>query len=434
MVEEKNTSELNVSSEKTKGKKIKKAVACILVVLFTVALLITSINTWCVKDIVSKAKSYGKVQIENQLIPQKDENGYWYFTTDEEFKVLHLTDVHLGGGFMSNDKDNKALNAVAAMVTREKPDLVIITGDIAYPVPFQAGTFNNKSAIKAIGNLMESLGVYWTVTFGNHDSESYSLYSRADVAEFYQSDEWEHCLFSPGPKDIYGECNHVIEVKNTDGVITQAFVMIDSNDYTSTNVLASLGWQYDNIHEDQIEWYRSEIERMNKENAEITSDLEYQPVKSLAFFHIPLMEMRDAWTELQENNFADTENTKYQSGIIGEVGKRVYSADNEDNMFETMLELGSTKGMFFGHDHYNNTTLSYKDIVFSYGYSIDYLAYSGIKNEGSQRGCTLITVKPDTTFEIEKFNYYSDRYDLDGFTREDVTMQFDGVEYEVAEE
>ena len=34
-----------------------------------------------------------------------------------------------------------ALNAVAAMVTAEKPDLVIVTGDIAYPVPFQAGTF-----------------------------------------------------------------------------------------------------------------------------------------------------------------------------------------------------------------------------------------------------------------------------------------------------
>lgn len=434
MIEEKNISESSIATEKKKGKKAMKVFACILVVLFTVSLLITSINTWCVNNIVSKAKSYGKVQIENQLVPQKDENGYWYFTTDEEFKVLHLTDVHLGGGFMSNDKDNKALNAVAAMVTREKPDLVIITGDIAFPVPVKAGTFNNKSAIKAIGNLMESLGVYWTVTFGNHDSESYSIYSREDVAKFYSSSEWEHCLFSPGPKDIYGECNHVIEVKNTDGIITQAFVMIDSNDYTSTSVLASLSWQYDNIHEDQIEWYRSEIERMNKENAEIAPDSEYQPVKSLAFFHIPLMEMRNAWTELQENNFADTENTKYQSGIIGEVGKRVYSADNEDNMFETMLELGSTKGMFFGHDHYNNTTLSYKDIVFSYGYSIDYLAYSGIKNEGSQRGCTLITVKPDATFEIEKFNYYSDRYDLDGFTREDVTMQFDGVEYEVAEE
>ncbi|MBS7360014.1 MAG: metallophosphoesterase [Oscillospiraceae bacterium] len=434
MVEEKNISESSNSTEKKKGKKAIRAFAFVFVVLFTVALLITSINIWCVNDIVSKAKSYGKVQIENQLVPQKDENGYWYFTTDEEFKVLHLTDVHLGGGFMSNDKDNKALNAVAAMVTREKPDLVIITGDIAFPVPVKAGTFNNKSAIKAIGNLMESLGVYWTVTFGNHDSESYSIYSREEVAEFYSSNEWEHCLFSPGPKDIYGECNHVIEVKNTDGIITQAFVMIDSNAYTSTSVMASLVWQYDNIHEDQIEWYRSEIERMNKENAEIATDLEYQPVKSLAFFHIPLMEMRNAWTELQDNNFADTENTKYQSGIIGEVGKRVYSADNEDNMFEAMLELGSTKGMFFGHDHYNNATLSYKDIVFSYGYSIDYLAYSGIKNEGSQRGCTLITVKPDTTFEIEKFNYYSDRYDLEGFTREDVTMQFDGVEYEVAEE
>ena len=53
----------------------------------------------------------------------------------------------------------------------EKPDLVVATGDIAFPVPYMAGTFNNYSGAKAFENLMESLGVYWTVTFGNHDAE-----------------------------------------------------------------------------------------------------------------------------------------------------------------------------------------------------------------------------------------------------------------------
>ena len=77
---------------------------------------------------------------------------------------------------------------------------------------------------------------------------------------------------------------------------------------------------------------------------------------------------------------------------------------------------------------------SYKNIIFSYGYSVDYLAYFGISEVGSQRGCTLITCKPDATFDIEKFNYYSDRYDIDGFTREEVSMQFEDVEYQVEEE
>jgi hypothetical protein len=95
-----------------------------------------------------------------------------------------------------------------------------------------------------------------------------------------------------------------------------------------------------------------------------------------------------------------------------------------------MLELGSTKAMFNGHDHINSTTFEYKGIQFSYGYSIDYFAYSGIDKVGSQRGCTMITCKPDGTFAIDKYNYYSDRYDLDGFTREEVTMQFEDVTYQ----
>ena len=90
--------------------------------------------------------------------------------------------------------------------------------------------------------------------------------------------------------------------------------------------------------------------------------------------------------------------------------------------------------MFNGHDHLNSTTFEYKGIQFSYGYSIDYLAYGDIDKLGSQRGCTMITCKPDTTFAIDKYNYYSDRYDMEGFDKEEVTMQFEGTTYQVIAE
>ena len=70
---------------------------------------------------------------EGQFVPRKDENGNWYFTTDEDFKVLHLTDIHFGGGILSSKTDKMTANAVAAMVVAENPDLVIITGDILMP-------------------------------------------------------------------------------------------------------------------------------------------------------------------------------------------------------------------------------------------------------------------------------------------------------------
>jgi predicted MPP superfamily phosphohydrolase len=315
------------------------------------------------------------------------------------------------------------------MVTKEKPDLVIATGDIAFPVPYVAGTFNNYSGAKAFANLMESLGVYWDVTFGNHDAEAYSYFDRKAMGEFYEREEFEYCLFQSGPEDVDGYGNHVIEVKNSDGVITQAIILIDSQAYIKDNIIESIKATYDNVHENQVQWYEKEINRMNAENKAVKEDAE--TVKSLAFFHIPLVEMLDGWNEFKDNGYKDTENVKFIDGIMGEGGKVVYCGLGEDELFEKMVELDSTKAMFNGHDHLNNATFEYKGIQFSYGYSIDYFAYSGIDKVGSQRGCTMITCKKDTTFTIDKYNYYSDRYELDDFQREDVTMQWQDVTYQV---
>lgn len=426
-----------------KKKKLKRSLSVIVIIIALIVVITTVVNAAVVKGLLKKGSSYSKVEIDNQLIPEKDEKGNWVFVTDRDFKVLQLTDVHLGGGWMSGSRDKMSLNAVATMITREKPDLVITTGDIAYPVPFQAGTFNNKSGAKAFANLMETLGVYWTISFGNHDTEAYSYFDREAISEFYSDEDFKYCLFQSGHDDVDGYGNHVIEVKNSQGIITQAFVLMDSHSYVSSDYFGAMQ-KYDNIHKNQVDWYRAEIERMNNENSVVLNSLfgaesckekeTYSTVKTLAFFHIPLNETADAWNEFAENGFKDTENFKYIEGIIGETGRRIFCGEGDDDLFEAMLELNSTKAVFNGHDHYNNTTFSYKDIVFCYGYSVDYLAYFGISEVGSQRGCTLITCKPDTTFEIEKFNYYSDRYDMDGFTREDVTMQFEDVEFQVVEE
>jgi predicted MPP superfamily phosphohydrolase len=417
---------------KENNKKSSKAPLIIISAVLVVAVIITGLNVLTVQKLLEKGNTYSKVQYENQLVPQRDENGNWYFTTDGDFKVMHITDVHIGGGFLSKGYDEKALNAVAIMVTREKPDLLIVTGDVAFPVPYTAGTFNNYSGAKAFANLMESLGVYWDVTFGNHDSEVYTYFDREDMSAFYGSDEFEYCLFEAGPKDVDGYGNHTIEVKNSDGIITQAMILIDSQAYIEDSIIESIKGTYDNIHSNQVEWYEEEVNRMNAENRRI--DEKAGTVVTHAFFHIPLVEMDDAWNEFKENDYKDTENFEYVEGLIGETGRQVCCAYGEDELFEKMLELKSTKAIHNGHDHVNSTTFKYKGITFSYGYSIDYFAYSGIDKLGSQRGNTMITLKPDGTFNIDKYNLYSDRYDLEGFTREEVTMQYEDVTYQVIAE
>ena len=363
--------------------------------------------------------SFGKVEFENQLTPEYDEDGVPYFTTDRDFKVMQLTDIHITGGIIGAADDKKAINAVAAMITAEKPDLVVVTGDISFAVPW-SGTLNNAYAHNYFKRLMENLGVYWTVAFGNHDSEAYDFYPREAVAKMYEDESLKYCLFSSDDGDVYGDCNHVINVRNSMGLISKSIIMMDTNSYTDDDPLG-FSWIYDNIHEDQIDWYRGVVEKYSAYNQLTLANMsisgeptptnieDFTAVQSLIFVHIPLMETREAYFDYLENE-GDTEDTKHLFGKVGEEDPYVYCSEIEEEMFETMLELGSTGAMFFGHDHLNNIVLDYKGIIFSYGYSVDYFAYIGIDKLGSQRGCTVINCATDASFEIIHENYYQDKY------------------------
>ena len=407
-----------------KGKKALKIIAIILAVIIALSCVSMAVTAISNKANTEKASSFATVEYENQLVPEKDENGFWTFTTDRDFKVLQLTDIHIGGGWMSKKTDAMALNAVASMITAEKPDLVVITGDTAYPVPFQAGTFNNLSSAKIFATLMEKLGVYWVISFGNHDTEAYSRYSREEISKFYEGEDLKYCLFESGDAEVDGYGNQVINIKNTKGVITQSLYLFDSHSYINGDILG-LRWQYDNIHQNQVDWYKNTVNALNEQNQKKLDELgikEKSDIKSAAFFHIPLDEQREAWYEYANNGFEDTENAKLVYGVAGEGSKIVYSGVGEDELFETMLELGSTKAVFCGHDHYNNFSIDYKGIRLTYGMSVDYLAYPGIYKIGSQRGCTVINFAPDGSFESIPESYYQDKYES-LYEKENVEMQ-----------
>ena len=242
---------------KTKTKKPKKTakqkwaifgkvIMWIVIVIAIIVAVIATMNAISVKSTNNFISTINAVEYDNQLKPAVDEkDGYYTFTTDKDFKVVQLSDVHIGAGFMSTKKDIMAANAVEAMVRAEKPDLVVVTGDIGYPVPFQSGTLNNKNAAKIFANLMEKMGVYWCLTYGNHDTEAYSFFNRADISKIYSNKEkYPHCLFQSGPEDVDGYGNYPIKVKNSAGKITQVFFMVDSHSYTDGDYFGAL-WKYD---------------------------------------------------------------------------------------------------------------------------------------------------------------------------------------------
>ena len=405
-------------------KKFLKVLSVILAIAVVISAAAAIANTVILGKNIDVAHSFPNAECA-PLDFEEVGNGVWNIYSDDGLKVMHLTDVHLGGGWISTKKDAMSLNAVAAMITAEKPDFVVASGDIAYPVPVQAGTFNNKSGAKLFAELMENLGVYWTATYGNHDTEAYTYFGRDDITEFYQ--QYPHCLMREGAEGVDGYGNQVFNVVNSSGIITRSIFTMDSHSYVDDDIFG-LMWKYDNIHENQIEWYKKTVEENRNHNMmKLSASSAEAPENAVApastvFLHIPIMEYKDAWMQYVENGYKDTADVKYNYGTVGEGGKLIYHGIHEDSFFETMLELGSTDSVFCGHDHLNNFSLNYKGIDLCYGYSVDYLAYSGISKLGSQRGCTIINIDENGNADYHLENYYQDKY-VSFYEKEEVTMQ-----------
>ena len=333
-------------------------------------------------------KLVAKAVENNGLKPFKDGEGYYSFTKKkgQDFRILQLTDLHYGGSIFNVKKDTYCKNLIIKIVETAKPDLIIITGDMVFPIPIIGGTINNLKSTKDIIDLFESFKIPWTVVYGNHDVEPMALYRKSRLSDEYE--KAEHCLFSRGKEDLSGQGNHVIKVYNDDNTVNTALMMIDSNMYVGKG-LAAFYSGFDNIHDDQIAWYEEEIGKMS-----VGRDL----VPSLAFFHIPPNEFKEAWKKYTRNG-GDSE-VKWFMGEIGETNDYFGVPKYKGNFFNEMVKFGSCKGMFMGHDHLNTASIEYKGIRLTYGMSVDYLAYRGIMKWSSQRGGTIISIKDDSSFDV----------------------------------
>ena len=381
---------------------VTKFVSVCLSIITSVALLFAPVTEGINITSNAYAKSFGAVEYDaDRLVPSEDADG-WVFNTDRPLKIVQLTDIHIGGGALSKVFDRRAMNAVAAMLRYEKPDLVVLTGDMVYPVPFQGGSLNNEASTKLLITLLEALGVYYAPLFGNHDTEAYSTHTRDQIGDVWSNEELQYSLFKKGPEDVDGVGNYIIKVKGSDGTVKNALFCMDSNDYRKDDFLGITG-NYDNFHDNQIEWYKSKVNEIDAYNKAINPA---EPMfTSLAFFHIPLEEFGIAWEEYKANG-----NTDDVIHISGEHREPTCSSPFADDFFETVLELGSTKAIFCGHDHINNGTVEYKGVKLVYGMSIDYLAYVTTAFIGYQRGCTVVTVDGEE-IEVTHENYYQDKYE-----------------------
>lgn len=359
-------------------KKIKNILLCILlIVIGTVGMIniyiFTNARTYRVESYIS----------DIEMVTHKEYDINWDGVLDEynivcdkdEFKVMQLTDIHIGGTKRTEKEDLKAFQAMYKLVKYAKPDLIVITGDLVYSKLAKTHSPDNMNSFIMVCNFFEKIGIPWTFTFGNHDAEGFAMANPEDIINMTQT--YVKCLYQYSDP-LEGRTNLFINIRNKENKILQSLILMDSGEYVA-------GQGYDSISDAQIQWYENRIRELSKEQGETIS--------SMLFFHIPLYE----WNMLYEKYLAHSPDVTYYYGRIGE---EICSSEKKNTLLEKVFELNSTKAIFVGHDHFNDLSLEYKGVRFTYGKSIDYLAYCGDGKSEYQRGATLITIKNDSEFDI----------------------------------
>lgn len=421
-----------IAEERAKKGRWWKVLLIVLGVLAVIYLAVVVLNIFCGRSLKKYIDSFDPVEYgSDRLVPYKDDE-YYCIRSDREINIMHITDIHIGGGVWSYMNDKKTIYELITMLRSEKPDVVVLGGDNTYCVPaigFNGGnTFNNIMAAELVLEIFEHEQVYFTTVFGNHDTEAFDLADRDELGALYMDEKYKYCFFEQNFSDrdadtIPSVSNQIILLKNESDEIVKLLLLIDSNAYVDTSFMATVKGKYDVIHKAQTKWAKSAISELSKKAG--LPDGEY--LKSLVFMHIPFGEFKCALDDLiVENRDADgnvlsfgkgaAKNTVYESGSWGEE-KVCYGGlsndglpENQDDFFEVLAdEMHSMEGAFVGHDHINNAVVYYKGVLLSYNYSLDNEAYGNeIKRFGEQRGATVISVMPDGSFSQQHKNAYTD--------------------------
>ena len=288
----------------------------------------------------------------------------------DNYRILQLTDIHL------SDKDNQDLHFkfMDLTIADAHPDMIIVTGDLF--------TLASQSTAKRLFSYLDSKNVPWTVTFGNHDEQCFfSIDWLTGYLNGLTESGTSKCLFKDIQDDgVHGNANFAINLMQGNEIFEQLIIM-DSNRYNYGGYFG-----YDYFKDDQIKWYEDLVDYTTTKNGHLT--------ESLMFYHIPLPEINDAWDKANDNSGGAT--LEY-----GEKREKTCPPDENSGFFDKIVAKGSTKAMFFGHDHINDFRVKYNGVVFSYGIK----ATDRIYYDDDMTGGQVIILKNDHTLSYEQIRH-----------------------------
>ena len=277
------------------------------------------------------------------------------FRADGSFTIVQFTDLHFENG---GEEDRYTASLMAQVLEAERPDLVILTGDVIGG----QGAGDPQAAWHMAAVPMVARGLPWCAVFGNHDDECGA--TRAELLAMQE--QIPGCLTRPGPAGVSGLGNFCLRLRAQSGQATAAVLCcLDTNTYAETPI-GGHGW----VREDQVRWFSRTMRGLAA--APATAET---PV--LVFLHIPLPEYVEVW----------------KTGLcLGEKHEAVCCPNINTGLFAAMHLAGNVRGVFAGHDHINDYEGLLYGVRLCYGRATGYNTYG---KDDFKRGARVIRLHED---------------------------------------
>lgn len=370
------------------------------------------------ETLIYKNPEYSARPVKNQkyITLTKD-----YLSVYDPFRVLVFSDMHLD--MYAKEGNINAINMMIRNIVRERPDLVVFTGDNI------TGYLDMKRS-NQFAQIFESLGVYWTCVLGNHEHDHWYSFTRQQQLECFA--KYKHCLVDTSVKytedgeEVWGVGNHAIIIWDAFSMANRVLYFLDSG-----KVMTDEDWEkysdepvfllddidesrrkdlfeYDYIKESQIKWLK-----------ETAYDIEMSwgfPIKSTVFTHVPVQEMAEAWVEFTGESYdvLDEYHEKDYDGLYknydgdgllyGERREVVCHSAHNSGLFEACQEIG-TEALLFGHDHINDCILRYKGIFMGYIKTGGYSTYNTLSKKYKASDGTEKSVEDHLTVGYTTLDY-----------------------------
>ncbi|MDO5499872.1 MAG: metallophosphoesterase [Propionibacteriaceae bacterium] len=313
------------------------------------------------------------------------------FGRDGKFKIVQFNDTQDGAL-----TDRRTVELISKVLDQEKPQFAVINGDVINGSPR-----NDREVKQAYNNVvmpMESRGIKWALTFGNHDEDSTESNGTSmrepQIVNFLR--QYKHNL-NPGidaDGGVFGESNAHLLVRGSRGHAPAfAIWLLDSNRYAPQTIAGQdrqglMG--YDWIRPEQIRWYQ---------DVSMETEKRYRrKVPGLMYFHIPLFEHHHMWFGSQfSSDEAGVARARERHQIEGVKHEGVYTGLFNSGLYAAAFERGDIKGMYCGHDHINTYKGNYYGIELGYGPGTGFGTYG--LNDGTW---DMHTLRGARVFELDE--------------------------------